>query len=58
MVLRQLTKPALLVATYKGDAAGMATAAMEETERALAACLLEIERLSLKLGGTASCISC
>ena len=50
-MLRQLSRPALLVATYKGDAAGMATAAIEEVEKPLALCLQELERLSLNLGG-------
>ncbi|KAK9790754.1 hypothetical protein WJX73_002279 [Symbiochloris irregularis] len=50
MVLRQLSRPALLVATYKGDAAGMATAAMEEVEKPLALCLQELEGLSLTSG--------
>ena len=53
-VVRQLGKPALLAATYKGDAAGIAAAAMEEVEATLVNCLHELERLSLISGGVAS----
>ena len=50
-VVRQLGKPALLAATYKGDAAGIAFAAMEEVEGTLVNCLRELERLSLLSAG-------
>lgn len=49
--MRQLNRPALLVATYKGDATGIATAAMEEVEKPLTKCLHELERLVTTLGG-------
>lgn len=49
--MRQLGRPALLAATYKGDAAGIAFAAMEEVEGTLVNCLRELERLSLLSGG-------
>ena len=52
-MVRQLGKPALLAATYKGDAAGIAAAAMEEVEATLVNCLHELERLSLISGGVA-----
>ena len=51
-LVRQLGKPALLAATYKGDAAGIAGAAMEEVESTLVSCLHELERLSFISGGT------
>ena len=50
-VVRQLGKPALLAATYKGDASGIAAATMEEVEAPLVNCLHELERLSLLSGG-------
>lgn len=50
-VVRQLGKPALLASTYKGDAPGIAAAAMEEVEGALGNCLHELERLALVSGG-------
>lgn len=50
-VVRQLGKPALLAATYKGDAAGIAAAAMEEVGGTLINCLHELERLALLSGG-------
>lgn len=50
-LVRQLGKPSLLAATYKGDAAGIAAAAMEEVESTLVNCLHELERLSLLPGG-------
>lgn len=53
-IVRQLGKPALLAATYKGDAAGIAAAAMEEVEFTLVSCLHELERLSFISGGEAS----
>jgi len=49
--VRQLGKPALLAATYKGDAAGIAAAAMEEVGGTLINCLHELERLALLSGG-------
>ena len=49
--MRQLGKPALLAATYKGDAAGIATAAMEEVEATLLNSLHELERLAMSAGG-------
>lgn len=52
--MRQLGKPALLAATYKGDAAGIAAAAMEEVESTLVSCLHELERLSFISGGNFS----
>lgn len=51
--MRQLGKPALLAATYKGDAAGIAAAAMEEVGATLINCLHELERLALLSGGQA-----
>ena len=50
-LIRQLGKPGLLAATYKGDAAGIAAAAMEEVESTLVSCLHELERLSFISGG-------
>ena len=44
--MRHLGKPALLAASYKNDAAGIAAAAMEEVEAALSSSLHELERLS------------
>ncbi len=52
-LIRQLGKPGLLAATYKGDAAGIAAAAMEEVESTLVSCLHELERLSFISGGIA-----
>lgn len=52
--LRQLKKPGLLVASYKGDATGMATAAMEEVEKPLVKCLNELERHALAFAGVKS----
>lgn len=45
-LVRQLGKPALLAATYKGDAAAIATAAMEEMESTLVDTLTQLERSS------------
>lgn len=45
-LVRQLGKPALLAATYKGDAAAIATAAMEELESTLVDTLTQLERSS------------
>lgn len=53
-LIRQLGKPGLLAATYKGDAAGIAAAAMEEVESTLVSCLHELERLSFISGGNLS----
>lgn len=50
-LVRQLGKPALLAATYKGNAAGIAAAAMEEVEATLVNCLHELDRLSMMTGG-------
>lgn len=44
--MRQLGKPALLAATYKGDAAATATGAMEELESTLVDTLTQLERSS------------
>lgn len=44
--MRQLGKPALLAATYKGDTAAIATAAMEELESTLVDTLTQLERSS------------
>lgn len=49
--MRQLGRPALLAASYKGDTAGIAAAAVEEVEGTLANCLHELERLALASGG-------
>ena len=49
--MRQLGRPAMLVATCKGDASGVATAAMAEVEVPLLNCLHELSRVSLTLGG-------
>ncbi len=49
--MRQLGKPALLAATYKADAAGIAAAAVEEVDASLANCLHELERLALASRG-------
>ena len=56
-VVRQLGKPALLAATYKGDAAGIAAAAMEEVGSTLINCLHELERLALLSGGQPSLLA-
>lgn len=45
-VVRQLGKPALLAATYKGDVAAIATAAMEELESTLVDSISQLERFS------------
>ncbi|CAL8465869.1 g5405 [Coccomyxa elongata] len=45
-LVRQLRKPALLAATYKGDAAAIAAAAMEELEATLVDTLTQLERSS------------
>lgn len=45
-LVRQLGKPALLAATYKGDAAAIATAAMEELESTLVDSISQLERFS------------
>ena len=50
-IVRQIGRPALLAATYKRDAAGIATAAMEEVEATLVNSLHELERLALVSGG-------
>lgn len=44
--MRQLGKPALLAATYKGDAVAIAAAAMEELESTLVDTLTQLERSS------------
>ncbi len=44
--MRQLGKPALLAATYKGDVAAIATAAMEELESTLVDSISQLERFS------------
>lgn len=49
--MRQLCKPALLAASYKGNAAGIASAALEEIEGTLVACLHELQRLASISGG-------
>ncbi|EIE18073.1 hypothetical protein COCSUDRAFT_26470 [Coccomyxa subellipsoidea C-169] len=45
-LVRQLGKPALLAATYKGDAVAIAAAAMEELESTLVDTLTQLERSS------------
>ena len=45
-LVRQLGKPALLAATYKGDVAAIATAAMEELESTLVDSISQLERFS------------
>ncbi|KAK9799384.1 hypothetical protein WJX73_008409 [Symbiochloris irregularis] len=49
-LVRQLGKPALLAATYKGDAAGVAFAAVEELESAMVSALQQLNRLYLAPG--------
>lgn len=44
--MRQLGKPALLAATYKGDTTAIAVAAMEELEATLVDTLTQLERSS------------
>lgn len=44
--MRQLGKPALLAATYKGDAAAIAAAAMEELDSTLVDTITQLERSS------------
>lgn len=51
-LVRQLGKPALLAATYKGDAAAIATAAMEELESTLVDSISQLERFSPGAGKT------
>ena len=49
--MRQLGKPALLAASYKGDTAGVAAAAVEEMEGAMATALQQLNRLYVAHGG-------
>jgi hypothetical protein len=49
-VVRQLGTPALLAATYRGDAAAIAAAAMEELETVLLDSLSQLERLAVSAG--------
>ena len=49
-VVRQLGTPALLAATYRGDAAAIAAAAMEELETVLVDSLSQLERLAVSAG--------
>jgi len=48
--VRQLGTPALLAATYRGDAAAIAAAAMEELETVLLDSLSQLERLAVSAG--------
>ena len=48
--MRQLGTPALLAATYRGDAATIAAAAMEELETVLVDSLSQLERLAVSAG--------
>ena len=63
-LVRQLGKPALLAATYKGDAAAIATAAMEELESTLVDSISQLERFSPGSGEaccsarTSGCLVC
>ena len=57
-LVRQLGKPALLAATYKGDAAAIATAAMEELESTLVDSISQLERFSPGAGKTRCSNSC
>lgn len=50
--MRQLGTPALLAATYRGDAAAIAAAAMEELETVLLDSLAQLERLAVSAGAT------
>ncbi len=49
-MVRQLGRPDLLAATYSNNAAAAATAAMEEVEETLVACMGELDRLA-SVGG-------
>lgn len=49
--VRQLGRPALLAATYKGDAAAVAAAAFEEVGASFAEALAELERSAVAPGG-------
>ena len=53
-LVRQLGKPALLAATYKGDAAAIAGAALEELEAVLVDSLSQLERLHPTAAASAS----
>lgn len=57
-MVRQLGKPALLAATYKGDAAAIATAAMEELESTLVDSISQLERFSPGSGAACCCTQC
>ena len=52
--MRQLGTPALLAATYRGDAAAIAAAAMEELETVLVDSLSQLERLAVSAGAAPS----
>ena len=52
--MRQLGTPALLAATYRGDAAAIAAAAMEELETVLVDSLSQLERLAVSAGALPS----
>ena len=56
--MRQLGKPALLAATYKGDAVAIAAAAMEELESTLVDTLTQLERSSPGTPGARSFLPC
>lgn len=50
-LVRQLGKPALLAASYKGDIPGVAAAAVEEMEASMAVALQQLNRLYVAHGG-------
>lgn len=54
--MRQLGTPALLAATYRGDAAAIAAAAMEELETVLVDSLSQLERLAVSAGAAPSAL--
>ena len=56
--MRQLGTPALLAATYRGDAAAIAAAAMEELETVLVDSLSQLERLAVSAGAALPAIEC
>ena len=50
-LVRQLGKPAFLAAQYKGDTAGVASAALTEMEGSMTTALQQLSRLYLAHGG-------
>lgn len=50
-LVRQLGRPALLAASYKGDTAGVASAAVDELGGSMATALQQLNRLYLAHGG-------